>query len=459
LPAAIWFVCAGVYCATVGPRLLEVSPDDHYSHLAESWLAGQLHVLDNQPDGTNDWACYDTELQQSCPLGNFRRGGERYRWYVSFPPFPAAVVLPAVAVWGTELPDRLFWALVAAFAPMFLFLLLRRLRERGYSVRTTRENLLLTALFAFGSVFYFVAVQGTVWFAAHVCAVSLLALYLYWGLEARRPVAAGWMLGLAFLCRPTVAFLALFFGVEALRMSRPSLSGEKAEDSNPARGPLSKALLWLGAVRWRRVWKPVALFSAPILVCGAVAMWMNYARFENPFEWGHSHLQIVWRARIERWGLFNYHFLPRNLAVFVASLPWIMSAAPYVKVSQHGLALWFTTPNLLGVLWPRPDRAPVGESVLRPVLVACWMAILPVMITNLMYQNSGWVQFGYRFALDYMVFLFALLAMTGRRFGVGFILLMIFAIAVNTFGAITFDRAWEFYGGDGTQNILFQPDR
>ena len=188
-------------------------------------------------------------------------------------------------------------------------------------------------------------------------------------------------------------------------------------------------------------------------------MWMNYARFENPFEWGHSHLQIVWRARIERWGLFNYHFLPRNLAIFVASLPWITAAAPYVKVSQHGLALWFTTPGLLGVFWPRPDRADAGESTLKPVLVACWMALLPVMVMNLMYQNSGWVQFGYRFALDYMVFLFALLAMNGRRFGIWFVVLMIFAIAVNAFGAITFDRAWQFYGGDGTQSIIFQPDR
>jgi len=29
---------------------------------------------------------------------------------------------------------------------------------------------------------------------------------------------------------------------------------------------------------------------------------------------------------------------------------------------------------------------------------------------------------------------------------------------VNTFGAITFDRAGQFYDTDNTQTVLFQPD-
>lgn len=447
LPALIWAVCAVVYVLTLGSRVLETSPNDHYSHLAESWLNGQLHVLDNQPDGMNDWACYDRATGESCPGGAFNRPRESYRWYVSFPPFPAAVILPAVAMGGTDIPDRLFWALIAAFAPALLFMLLRFLSESGFTQRSRRDNLLLTALFAFGTVFFFVAVQGTVWFAAHVCAVNLLALYVFWGLDTRRPVLAGWMLGLAFLCRPTVALLALFFGFEALRTSRAHADDDQEETE---RSVYARCIEWLRGVGWRAVARKIALFSAPILLCGAVAMWLNYARFESPFEWGHSHLQVVWRARIERWGLFNYHYLPRNLAIFLASLPWLTGAAPYVQVSRHGLALWFTTPNLLQVLWPKRVRA---------VMIAFWIAVIPVMVMNLMYQNSGWVQFGYRFALDYMVLLFVLLAMTGRRFGPAFWAFAIFAIAVNTFGAITFDRAWDFYGGDGTQNILFQPDR
>ena len=42
--------------------------------------------------------------------------------------------------------------------------------------------------------------------------------------------------------------------------------------------------------------------------------------------------------------------------------------------------------------------------------------------------------------------------------GKRFIALGVFAIAVNTFGAITFDRAHQFYDNDRTQTVLFQPD-
>jgi hypothetical protein len=82
-----------------------------------------------------------------------------------------------------------------------------------------------------------------------------------------------------------------------------------------------------------------------------------------------------------------------------------------------------------------------------------------VALMDLLYQNSGWVQFGYRFATDYLVVLIVLIAMGGRKLrGPGFVAAMIFAIAVNLFGAITFDRASRFYDDDATQERVFQPD-
>lgn len=446
LPALIWLVCASVYAGTLGDRLLTPSSDNHYVHLANSWLHGQLHQL-GDPPGTNDWACFDTLDRDMCPNNRWRFPGkeDRYRFFVSFPPFPAAVILPAVAVFGTDLPDRAFWALLAGFAPALLFMLLRSLRERGWSNLSRRENLLLTFLFAFGTVFYFTAVQGTVWFSAHVVAVSLLILYLYYGLDARRPILAGIFLGLAFWTRPTTALLAIFFGVEALRMARSPDAPEVDVEAPIPR----QVLAWLRGVVLKDAMKSVALFSVPILMVGALAMWMNQARFGDPFEFGHSYLQIRWRGRIETWGLFNYHFFAKNLAIYLAALPWLSAAAPYVKVGRHGLALWFTTPHLALTLWPKQTTARMA---------ALWLAIVPVALLNLSYQNSGWVQFGYRFALDYMPLLFVLLALGKRRFGATFWLLVVFAVAVNTFGAVTFDRMWQFYDGDATQSVIFQPD-
>ena len=51
----------------------------------------------------------------------------------------------------------------------------------------------------------------------------------------------------------------------------------------------------------------------------------NYARFQNPFEFGHQFLHVQWQERMFRFGLFNYHFLSRNLAAALVLLPRIMT--------------------------------------------------------------------------------------------------------------------------------------
>ena len=58
----------------------------------------------------------------------------------------------------------------------------------------------------------------------------------------------------------------------------------------------------------------------------ASCCWHNYARFENPFEFGHKFLNVQWQERILRFGLFNYHFLSRNLAAALVLLPRILDA-------------------------------------------------------------------------------------------------------------------------------------
>jgi hypothetical protein len=421
VPALIFVVCAGIYCATLGERRTGTSSQPHYVYLADSFLHGQLAVRATKPPTDNDWA---------------RFGG---KIYVSFPPFPGVVIMPLVAVWGVKTWDSLFWSVVAGLGPALLYVLLRRLREQGMSERTVRDDLLLTLLFAVGSVFYFVAVQGTVWFAAHVVAVSLIALYVLCALRAAHPLWAGLFLGLQFMTRgPTALLLGAFFACEAL------LHSQRAQADGPA---TLRSLL--GGADLGALAKKVALFALPLIAIGGLAMAFNEARFNDPFEFGHSLLEIRWRSRIEKWGLFNYHYLGRNMAVMLTSLPWLTSASPYVMIGRHGLALWVTTPQLLLVLWPKRSSFTMFGLGLAAGLTA---------LANLLYQNSGWIQFGYRFSLDYAVLLFALLALGGRKFGWRFMALTVLAIAINLFGAITFDRAQRFYDKDSTQRVIHQPD-
>ena len=257
---------------------------------------------------------------------------------------------------------------------------------------------------------------------AHVLASVFVCLYLLFAFGARRPALAGLALGLAFLCRPATVFLSVFFVVEAIRETKRS--GQS----------LGRCL---------------ALFAFPLGASVLIAMGHNVARFGDPLEFGHRFLQVRWRSRIETWGLFSVHYLPRNLAVFFLSLPWWIGVSPFVRISRHGLALWFTTPNLLWGVWPKR---------IDSTFVGLWLAVLSTALCTLLYQNTGWVQFGPRFALDYLPLLFALVALSGRRFGTTFWICAVFAVALNTFGAVTFDRHHQFYDTDPTQRVLFQPD-
>src|SRR5206468_10647706 len=102
------------------------------------------------------------------------------RWYVSFPPLPAVLMVPVVAVAGSaeKVRDGQVWLWLAGLGPAILFLALEKLRRAGHSERSDRTNLSLAGVLAFGTVYFFTALQGTVWFADHAVAVALLALYL-----------------------------------------------------------------------------------------------------------------------------------------------------------------------------------------------------------------------------------------------------------------------------------------
>jgi hypothetical protein len=436
LPILAFLVALVAYGAVAGDRLRRRSPDPHFGVQTAAWLHGRMDI-ETWPNGADDPAkVEEVELDDGSVVRGRRitlrqtfriAGGEEIpvtrvkrttRWlnYNSFPPFPSILLIPQVLVHGELANDVALTVIFAALTPAAFLLLLRRLREAGLSQRTTAEELWLTALLCFGTVLFFSSVQGRVWFTAHVIGVFLAVLYVWAVVDARHPLLAGLFLGLACATRTPMLFMA----------------------------PLALWEIWRGdaAARVRRL----VLFALPVAAIGALLAWYNYARFHEFIEFGHSYLAVRQQTQIERYGLFSSHYLGRNLAVALTLLPEVMRTAPYVTISGHGLALWFTTPALLLLLWPR-DR----PRWHRPM----WLTVACVALWSLFYQNSGWVQFGYRFSLDYIVLLVVLLAIGGRPLGRLSKALIVVGIAVNLFGAITFWRMNQFYRmDDATYNCV-----
>jgi hypothetical protein len=442
LYAALFAIGLVAYGALAGGRITKQSQAPQFVFQADAWLSGQLHV--DPPLVDNDWAKIDTVELADGRLVRGKRmlskpmfrtlGGElvpleqvratrETTWYMSFPPLPTLLMIPSALLSGRAGNDVIPTLIIAALILPLCLLLLRRLAEAGMSRRTVREDLWLVAALAFGSVLFFSAVQGKVWYTAHVVGVALALVYAWASIEARHPFVAGLALGAAALTRTPMAFMFPLFLFELWRTA-----------------PVDRSIA-------RALWRPLAKFAAPVVAFAVAAMIYNAIRFGSPTEFGHTYLEVRQAAQIEQWGLMSYQYLSRNLAVALTLLPELPGRAPWIQIGGHGLALWLTTPLLVYVLWPR-EKPEIHRAL--------WITVACVALPVLLYQNSGWVQFGYRFSLDFMVFLMMLLAVGGRpltRVAKG---LIVAGIAINLFGAWSFDRRWEYYrvGGNAYDVII-----
>jgi len=443
----LYLVFAGAYLGASGGRVLRHSAYNHYVYLADGWLHGRL-ALAGGPPNENDWAKVDVlALRDGRTVkGTYGgRGGPNDRFYplrgrpetipaadirsrnsiryVSFPPFPAVLMLPFVAIWHLAFNDVLFTALWAALNPVLLFLLLQDLARRGLSRRSAVDNLWLTVMFGVGSVYYFCSVVGEVWYTAHVVLVTGAIGFVWASLDAARPWRAGLFVGLAGACRPSGLFMTVFFLLEAL-----TATGLWPYAEGRHRLRLERAGLKLLAGK-------LARFAVPLAAIQAVLWLHNWVRFGDPTEFGHRYLNIAWQERIAHFGLFNYHFLSRNLAAALVLLPRILARYPYVKISQHGMSLLVTSPALAYTV------APAERSRLTAPLA---MAALVTALPTLLYQSSGYIQVGYRYSLDYMVFLMMILAVRNRPLSRLWKALVLVSIPLNLFLAIIFDRYMQF---------------
>ena len=447
LAVAVYVLCTAVFACVAGPeRLLHHTAYNHYALLADAWLHGRQDLANGPPAYAmnNDFAVYQGKT------------------FVSFPPLPAMLMLPFVWLAGSPeaFDDGQFVVWLAGLAPAILFLVLEKLRRTLRSPRSEFENFILACLFAFGSVYFFTAVEGTVWFAALVTGAALSALFVLFALDAEQPLLAGVALGCAWLTRPSIVLSGILFIAEALRVSLRGGPPEMGRES--LRGRLTES--------WRRLdvsalVRRCLLFVVPIACAFAVVAWLNFVRYGRltPLYFDHELLSVAWRSRMLKWGLVGYHYLAKNMGIALTCLPWLPPrggeaafGAPF-KINEHGLALWFTTPLYAWILWP---KALDGQPARKWLYVVLVLSALGPAVFGLAYQNSGWRQFGYRFSNDYSILLFALLAIGRRPMRGLFAAAAIWSIAWNTFGAITFDRAEfdRFYYRDGSQTIVYQPD-
>lgn len=389
LRAAIVFgATLALYLATaVHWHSLATPVNSYHDHLAEAFLNGRLYLA--EPPGIHD-------LTQ-----------HQGRWYVPFPPLPAAMMLPWVARFGIAGTSTVVFSCIAGAASVALLsLLLDALAARGWIALRGGGRLWLCAVLAAGCVHWYVAVDGTVWHLAQAAALLFVMLAAWLAVAFRSPWPAAMALALAMWGRPNVV------------LTWPLLAGLAAEHLRDAVGAVDRR-------RWRR-WCAASAVPLGASVAGWAAY--NQARFGDPLDFGYTRQNVSMDVAGDLYehGQFSLAFLKRNLQTMALGMPVIRGQNHWPQPDPRGMSLFLTSPVLLFALVARQPR---------PMVRGAWIAVGLSLVPLLLYYNTGWAQFGYRFSLDFMVPALVLLAAAFgpriSRLSVGLILV---GVAVNLWG-------------------------
>ena len=312
-------------------------------------------------------------------------------YYVVYPPAPAFLVMPAVWVFGTEFEQA--WASIL-FGALNVLVASQVIRGMGVG-RGVR--IVLSLVFAFGTIVWYSAQAGSSWHFAHVAAMLFTLLAIRACQRDAHPILIGLLFAGAVFSRLTVVLAAPFFVAYFIDRAAREVDGD---------------LLPFGHIKANRppIWRTRTRVStlttlitpALIAAAGIAFLYLLYdqVRFGSPFQNGYALIPGLLEEDQYRNGFFSIVNIPRTLyalllagPVQVADFPWIQSRR------LGGLSVILTTPLFLWAIKARrPDWFGVG----------CWLAILLVLGPILLHADPGGAQFGFRYAQDLYPFLLLL---------------------------------------------------
>jgi hypothetical protein len=323
------------------------------------------------------------------------------RYYVIEAPLPALLLVPFVAVLGTQTNQTVLAVVLAGVAIGAAW----ELGER-FGLRAS-ANAWVCAFLLAGTDLLWCAMLGDVWFIAHVSAVCFTLLALVELAGKRR----GWLVALFAAC----AFESRFSMILAI--------------------PVYLYLLMV-SLSAREQTKRVASFAAVLIGVGVLWGLYNRARWGTWADIGYTTWYHQDQVGMPTGSPFRLEYLPYQLWSFFVQVPTQLPAFPWLRPEYSGVALTWTSPALVLAFFAR-----------RPVrwVVALWVAALLCAAPNFLYYVNGFAQFGMRHALDFEPFLVALMMLAVReRFPSWGYALIGYSIAVGLWGCwywLTFVRS------------------
>jgi hypothetical protein len=364
---------------------------DHFILLADAFLHGKLYLDPALLSGTHDLV--------------FHNG----HWYQSFPPFPALLMLPFIAISSLKVFNYTAFSIAAgACAVVVIYLIIDQLIRLGWSKLSRSGVVWLTALFAFGTVYWWLSVHVADGFLCQVVTVLACGLAFLSVLKRYPPWLAGAFLTMAILCRPNV--FVLWPALLAITIQL-NLVEEK--------------------VNWRQAFIWSAISAIPVILGMGCLLYYNHVRFGNFFDFGYATLNgsdfIL--ENVQKYGVWNLHYAPFNLSSMFMFLPQLTARCKYYLPRGFGMSILLTTPAILYV---------ARKFKINWWMGGCWASIILSIALLAMYSNNGANQYGYRYVMDFFIPVIMLIAWTaGQKVSWLLKTLILASILINYYGTIS----------------------
>ena len=401
--AALFSLFAIQQIFNIGP--FDVSTAPHFVYQANAFLQGR----------------WDVSLPASVTDVVVIHGKD----YIIYPPFPALLLLPFVAIWGLSTSDVLFTAICSALCLSLLYLLFEQMRVNGLTKRASLENAFIAALCYYGSITLWLSLGGKVWFTAHIVAYMMALLSLWLAFRRQYTWAA-------------VALAGAFFSRSTLLAGFPLLLYLAWEDGGRAsllpdfvRSLRRRQPDWR-AIPWRRLVGP----AATTVVVALLYLAHNELLFGSPLETGYTFNIQQHYPEITQ-GIFSLHYVPGNIVLNFFSFPRIIMQGPFDRHpvidmlnGGYGISVFVTTPLFLFLFW--------RNRTLSWLRAALWITIGLIVLQVLFFNAAGWYQFGARYLFEAYPYAFLLLVLNDVRVDWRFAALGALGVIVNLLGAHQF---------------------
>jgi hypothetical protein len=433
---------------------------NHFVWQADAFLHGRFAISYPVTEGPHVNGYFQDIMPLPAAPGKLSLG------LLPFPPLPAVMLLPFVAVFGLATDAQLFGVVLGAINVGLAWRMTTRLTEQR------SVAFLATLFFAFGTVHWYAAIISTTWFLAHVVAITFLLLGITLALDAeqRERVRRALKRGGAADAQTSPGPLAATFQQKSLFMAWARRLLDQVDGLQFMAGfvfglaALSRLTIIFGApfflfvggggsYRKRAISAGLGAVIPVLILFG-----YNFVSTGHAFNPIYEYLfQLQWRGQgyapsdeyygQKAWGAENPLYIPLNAVIMFlwpptlfpegtnCGLSLLRQACPVAVPSPFGMSILLTSPAYLLV----PVIAAVAWR--QRVIIGALLAVVTIALVNLAHFSQGWVQFGYRFSNDFAPFALVLvtlaiawLARSRRGFALVAVPLVALSILVNAWG-------------------------